>query len=210
MELEPLFMTSRWDILKILSQKGKSPLEISQELNATISYVSQQLKLLEAAGLVKKEKISTREKGKPRTVFSLSKDCSYLISIANKFTEKKLLSLTDYHKLILKIWFLDDPSLHYYIEKFYWKIEENLSEIEGIFIDSLRKGICIIIVSKNPKKLKERLAHPIKKFESEVKDFSCLIHSIEDFERKIEHEGVHALYDPNGILKNQKEVKGGE
>lgn len=143
-------------------------------------------------------------------MFSLSKDFSYLISIADKFTEKKLISLTDYHKLILKIWFLDDPSIHYYIEKFYWKIEENISDIKGIFIDTTNNRLHIILVSENPEKLKIKLLHHIKRFEQEVKNFSCGIYSLKEFERKTISQNIHALYDPNKILKIQKEMKGGE
>jgi len=56
METDYLLSSARWDILKIISEKPSSPIQIAEKLNTTVSHVSQQLRLLEAAGLVTKKK----------------------------------------------------------------------------------------------------------------------------------------------------------
>ena len=55
MELDSFLASPRWDILRIISENPYSPIEIAERTKTTVSFVSQQLKLLEAAGLVKKE-----------------------------------------------------------------------------------------------------------------------------------------------------------
>src|SRR3989338_1644421 len=135
MELETMFVDQKWKILEILAHEELSPLEISEKTNTTISNISQQLKLLELSGFVTKKRISNRDRGKPRMIYQLANNYSYLISIMNDFTKKKLLRLTPHNRLILKIWFLEDTELHYYMEKVYWTIEKHLKEISLIAID---------------------------------------------------------------------------
>ena len=74
MELEPMFTEQKWNILKCLSEEKYSPLQLAEKLDTTMANISQQLRLLEAANLVKKKKIKNRDKGKPRTLFSLTDD----------------------------------------------------------------------------------------------------------------------------------------
>ncbi len=201
MELETLFTDVKWNILQALSKREQSPLEIANNLQTTISNISQQLKLLEVAGLVKKKKISNREKGKPRTIFSIAQDYSYMISIMNNFTKKRLMKLTPHHKSILKIWLTEDPQLHYYIEKFYWKIEELLQDIQGIAI-KLRDKIEVIIITEKPKKLGKI---EIRKRGGETKVFYCKEYTQKELERnsKVLKE-FQTVYDPNQIIWDLK------
>ena len=65
MELEGLFSGTKWDILRLIAKEPRNPLELARVLGTSIANISQQLRLLEAAGLVRKEKVSNRERGKP-------------------------------------------------------------------------------------------------------------------------------------------------
>src|SRR3989344_7343405 len=123
MEMESMFTEQKWNILRELSSEKASPLQLAEKLNTTMANISQQLRLLEASNLVKKEKIKNRDKGKPRTLFSLTHDHAYIIPTMSNFAEKKLLKVEDHHRIILKIWFLVNPDLHSPLEKIYWKIE---------------------------------------------------------------------------------------
>ena len=109
MELETMFTEQKWNIIKCLSEEKFSPLQLAEKLDTTMANISQQLRLLEASNLVKKEKIKNRDKGKPRTLFSLTDDHAYLISAMQSFADKRLLKITPHHKTILRIWFLENP-----------------------------------------------------------------------------------------------------
>jgi predicted transcriptional regulator len=198
-----LFLTPpRWEILQIIAEKPSSPVEISEKLNTTVSYVSQQLKLLDAANLLIKEKTGAAEKGKPRTLFSLSNELVYITALTKKFSNKKLITLTDYHKNILKIWLNTESNLHYYIEKLFWKLEDDLSELDGLFIDisSLKSKIIILSESKKILTKKDSL---IEKFEKELEIIFLTKNQI----KKLSPNSLISLYDPHKILE---EMKGGK
>ena len=139
-----MFSEQRWNILRCLSQDSYSPMQLAQMLDTTMANICQQLRLLEAANLVKKQKIKNRDKGKPRTLFSLTEDCAYLIPTMHDFADKKLLKVTDHHKITLKIWFLENPELHPYIEKFYWGIEQYLNQVQLFAVNQATKELLIV------------------------------------------------------------------
>ena len=68
-------------------------MELASSLNTTSANISQQLRLLELGGLVKSEKTSNVDKGKPRVIYSLAGDNAYLIYAGQDFANKKLVSL---------------------------------------------------------------------------------------------------------------------
>jgi len=102
MDIETLLTGTKWEILKLLAEKKLSPLEIAKKLNTTIANISQQIRLLQTAGLVKKEKTSAVKAGKPRTLFSISHDYAMVIVFSDGFAQKKLIKLTKEQKAQLK------------------------------------------------------------------------------------------------------------
>ena len=168
----------RWEILKILSKKPASPTELAKELKTTMAYISQQLKILDAAGLISKTKTGASEKGKPRSVFELSNEVIYLAGLTRDFTGKKLIIGNDYHKNILLFWLAEDSSLHYYLEKLYWKLEENRNEIDSIFLEI--SPVKIIVVSDS-KPLKSRIESYLDKFPKKI---NCTFISPNNFKKQ--------------------------
>jgi predicted transcriptional regulator len=197
-----IFLTSpRWEILKIIAEKPSSPVEISEKLKTTVSYVSQQLKLLDAANLLTKEKTGAFEKGKPRTLFGLSNELFYLTLLGKEVSIKKLVRLTEYHKSILKIWLLNDVSYHYPIEKIYWRLEESLEELEGIYIDNSNSIPKLIVISES-KKLKQKIDDFTKTLKIKI-DCNFLQRS---GLKKFSSKDLIVLNDPNHLVD---ELKGG-
>ena len=195
MELELMFSEQKWNILRCLSEGKFSPIQLSEKLNTTMANISQQMRLLEAANLVKKEKIRNRDKGKPRTLFSLTEDCAYIIPTMQDFADKKLLKVKDHHKIILKIWFLKNPELHLHIEKLYWKIEPYLSQIQAIALNEPSKEL--IIVSEK--------TDEIKKIAGKNRDISVKVFSIEEAGRMIrQKKGVFSSVPDLSIIHDNQ------
>ncbi len=136
MDHETLFTASKWAILKRLERGPASPLELSKVCGTSIANISQQLRLLEMAGLVTSERVSNRDKGKPRVLYQLAGNLSYLIATADNFVEKKIVPLTDRNKVVMRIWFFDDANLRYTIEKAFWKIEPFFDKIAYLGVDT--------------------------------------------------------------------------
>lgn len=161
-----MFLTSpRWEILQIIAKNPSSPVELAEKLGTTVSYISQQMRLLEVAGLVNKKRTGAVEKGKPRTLFSISNELFYVISLTKDFSQKKLIK-ADYHKDILKIWNIEDVGLHFYVERLYWKLQESIECINGIFLEK-EPPYKIIIVTENSK-IKKELENFVKKLDRKL------------------------------------------
>jgi len=197
------FLTSpRWEILQILAKKPSSPIELAKELNTTVAYMSQQLKLLDAASLVIKTKTGASQKGKPRSLFRLSEEKLYLVSLTKGFAEKKLVTATSHHKIIFKIWVSVDSSLHYSFEKLYWKLEEEKGDVEGIFIEISSSYPKMLVISES-KKLKTKIDNFLGKFERKI---DCSFITKTQL-KKFDVHSLISLYDPSNL---RGEVKGGK
>ncbi|MBI4154093.1 winged helix-turn-helix transcriptional regulator [Candidatus Woesearchaeota archaeon] len=201
MDLEPLFVESKWGVLQLLSEGNFSPLELAERLNTSISNISQQLRFLEMAGLVEKEKISNRDKGKPRMLFSLSKDYLYAVTVTRSFTRKKLLALSARQKMLMSIWFLDDPDTQYILEKFFWKLEEKVKDLKALALDLSAKGLrVLVVVSSVDAKEKSGIMRVVNSHIS--KDVEYSFFNEEEFAKKFASvkEKLYSLYDPQDVL----------
>ena len=148
MEIESLFSSTRWEILRALSNVSLSPMELASQLNTTSANISQQLRLLELAGLVKSEKTSNVDKGKPRVIYSISENNAYLILAAKNFAQKKLLKINNYHNFILKSWFLDNQDHHRLVSEIYNDVEPELDKIEVVAAKNSGGDLKIFVVGK--------------------------------------------------------------
>lgn len=102
MDLETLLTGTKWDILESLAKKPSSPLMLAKQLCTSIANISQQLRLLQAAGLVTRQKTGAGKPGKPRTVFSLVDDFAFITIISHGFAQKKLVRISSKQKEVLK------------------------------------------------------------------------------------------------------------
>jgi hypothetical protein len=203
MEQETLFTASKWDILKILSSGSKSPIQLAKMSSTSVANISQQLRLLEMAGLVQSKRISNRDKGQPRLLYSLVGNHSFLIASTQDFVDKKLLKLSEYNKVILKIWFLDNPKLHYYLEKAFWHIEESLGENDALFFENGNSDdISLIIISDNPELKRALKKTSIKSPEGVSKTVLFNVKSRSELKKL--PSAWYALYDPSNLLSLKK------
>ncbi len=132
MELESLFTASKWEILQHLAQQPLSPLQLAERSSTSLANISQQLRLLEMAGLVKSERVSNRDKGQPRILYRIAGDQGYLIAATNEFTDKRLLKLDARNKAVMRIWFYDDENVRYLLEKAFWRVEHLLPRMTSL------------------------------------------------------------------------------
>jgi len=202
MDFDSFLSSPRWEVLQILAEKPSSPVEIAEKLNTTVSYASQQLKLLDAAGIVVKKRTGAAKRGKPRSLFNISNELLYLTALTRDFSEKKLIKITEHHKAILKIWMLEDASLHYYFEKIFWKLSEDLGELEGIFINKEGAVPEFIIVSDS-KKLKSKIESFVKNFEKTIQISFIQKNQLKKFSRDF----LVFLHDPLNLIQK---LKGGD
>ncbi|NOZ80369.1 MAG: hypothetical protein GXP63_01740 [DPANN group archaeon] len=151
MELETLFTTSKWEILGKISQRPASPLQLSAQLSTTIANISQQIRLLDVAGLLDKKKISTRESGKPRTLFSVKDDFSYLILVSAEGAKKGLIKVSRSKRLIMNAWLSKEQETESIAYRVHEQLADQLGSVSAVVHH--RKKRELIIVSDSQKEL---------------------------------------------------------
>jgi len=193
LEIESLFSSTRWEILSALANDKLSPMELAERLNTTSANISQQLRLLELGNLVKSEKTSNVDKGKPRILYSLIGDSAFLILLSKHFTGKKLLNLTAYHKFIIRSWFLENIEHHSLLLNVYSKLKDNLGYVSGIVAESNR-DLTVHILTDNSKHkpfLKKSL-ESLKKVRVNIHDVPFNLSTV-----------MVVLYDPSGLFYSE-------
>lgn len=165
MDYNSLLGEKRWEILKIIAGSPASPIEISEKLGTTISYVSQQLKLLEIAGLVKKERTGNIEKGKPRNIYSIGTSFFSYTFLDYNSAIKKNIDLDVHKKILLKIWSLEDSSYHIPLEKIFLELEKDLGKIEGVFLKQHPKYKLVVV---GEKEVERRLGKILKSLDKNI------------------------------------------
>ena len=144
LDTETLFTATKWEILKLLESKPHAPIEIAKELGSSLANISQQLRLLEMAGLVQSKRVPNRDKGQPRVLYSMAGNLSYMIATTDNFVDKKVVKLSERNKSVLRIWFLEEDELRYALEKAFWQIEEHLPNIERLTYAGLEEGTPVL------------------------------------------------------------------
>jgi predicted transcriptional regulator len=145
METETLFTTTKWRVLQIIAKKPSAPLEIAKALGTTTANISQQLRLLEAAGLVAKTRVSNSEAGMPRALFSLTRNFAQLNVVTNGLAKKKLISLSPLQAAVSRVWLLEDFSLSTILTAFFSTQEKIWSKHTKLFFYSSNKKEIILL-----------------------------------------------------------------
>jgi predicted transcriptional regulator len=202
MEVGSLFTASKWEILAHLAKGKFSPLELSQKLNTSIANISQQLRLLEFAGIVKKEKVSQREAGKPRTLYYLADDFGHIVLVMKNCAEKRLLALAEHHKVLMRIWMIEDASLHYFLEKFFWKMEHLVGQTKAILVDTKSSEIVVYMVTDSKEIEKKVQDVQIKNLEGETRNIAVKVVLEREMAAKLPREKIaelHVIHDRIGL-----------
>jgi predicted transcriptional regulator len=132
MDYGQLFTAAKWEILENLSKRSMSPLELSTKVSTSMANISQSLRLLEMAGIVKSKRVPNRDKGQPRIVYSIVKDVVFPLVISKGFAAKDLIDLEPHRKALVRAWYFPIKKYQAPIEKFLWEIEPQFNEAEKI------------------------------------------------------------------------------
>jgi len=204
MELDSFLASPRWDILQIIARQPASPIEIAAEIGTTVSFVSQQLKLLEAARIVTKKRTGLVEKGKPRTLFSLASEIAYIIPLSRDFNEKRTISLSAKRKATLKIWELEDLELQESVQRAFWLLSSHFDVISGVAVYTKSSQKKLIIIADNNSDIQK-----LKGVKRAGDELPLQVASSSSEFSKLESEFLAPIYDPQGIFENWTVLKGG-
>src|SRR3989339_485043 len=95
---EEILCNSKWLIIKEIAQKTQSASELATVLKTSVSNVIQQLKLIEAYGLVRKEKSTEKNIGKPKINYALNQEFVYALMSIREEPRKNTLRAKVYQR----------------------------------------------------------------------------------------------------------------
>lgn len=191
----------RWEILESISISPASPTEIAEKIGTTVSYISQQLKLLEVAGLIKKTKTGLSEKGKPRNIYHLSEEFIHISSLENGFACQKNIKVNSHRKALLNIWSLNEESIQESVEKIYSKLKSDLQSISAIF--AVQNETTKIIISTSSSAVQEKAKQIISNLPQKINHSFLSKESLD----RINPQNLVPIHDPdNTLLKRRIEL----
>lgn len=200
MDYGALLTESKWNLLKELSTKEQTPTDLAKKTKTSLANVSQQLRLLEAYGIVKKErKENNKQPGKPKTIYVIAKKVNYLISISEDHAIKKELNLDYFQKAMINIPILESNENSYFIEKFFFTNEEVVKKCDFVgLVKSENDTIELLLITKDIETIREKYSNQkITNLEGKKKTIVCWTHNIQEIEIGLKTENEHFIYLAN-------------
>jgi DNA-binding transcriptional ArsR family regulator len=146
MDIDTLYGGLRWSIIERIAQSAKSPLELAKELQTSIANISMHLRVLEAASVVKKERIANSKAGEPRIIYSLTQDILLISYASTHQSYKQTFDITPEKKVLLSIWQLP-IEVHAPLSSFYFTNQLYFTKQYNVFFESHTMQNITIIVS---------------------------------------------------------------
>jgi predicted transcriptional regulator len=214
MDLDSVFVDSRWEVIRALSTKPLSPTELAKLTKTTIANISTQLRFLEALNLVEKQRMTTVKPGKPRTLYTMKKEFAYLVLASSNLSGKKLMKLDEPSSVLLNTLFITPPEAQFYVQKFFFNNCEVILKSQAMaFLGIKEKEIEILLVNENSKDLYERFKDIRLDKCGEVRKLLVTLHTPDEMLGGLERKEDATLslltrsailHDTNGFLSNLK------
>lgn len=215
----PQLSATRFKVLELLSEKPRTPSELSKLLKKSLPTVTRHLAYLENFELVKRV---GEEKGKTRPYVKYAlNESAILIKVLEKDVGIFSLTLDESAKMQLRIWSIPQRRFHYYVERFIWQVQDLMPKIAAIAVyGSVARGdarddsdidLLILVTSEAEVEMikKECETMVIRKPSEEARMVMAQVLSLSEFQKalclgsefaKEVTESMSPIYDPNRIL----------
>lgn len=140
MNIDSAFQVSRWEILETLAYRDASATEIAKRAKLSLPNVSQQARMLEAAGLLKVKKSTVSSVGKPRMVYQLNSDIAKITVLRSGFAGQRAFTPNFIERALLSILLWEQAEDHYFLMKFITDNAKALKESLGAAIVNASSG----------------------------------------------------------------------
>ena len=131
--MEKLITKTKWEILKLLGEKDRSPTELSKVLKLSAPTLHKHLQYLESKKIIQK-KGEIRGKTKSFNNYSLGSGFIYLIKVMPGDVSKQSFEIDKNLEIYFRIRQIAQKSFYYFIDKFWWEIQEDIDKVNSIAI----------------------------------------------------------------------------
>jgi predicted transcriptional regulator len=219
-ELNPEILSSnKWAIIEAIAEKHQSPTELSEKTGTSLSNITQQLKLLEAYEIVKKDK-STENKyaGKPRSVYSINSNHAYAAIVYDGKAEKKSFELEGPLRTLFNILMTVPKDDILLMVRFHIKHEDMLKKCKAIgFIKSLKESIELFLITDHVDEMRTKFSN-IFLDDGHGKTKKIINWTHNEFEvgdglnKKDKYymemmKNIKILHDPNDIIRGYRNLR---
>lgn len=216
----------KWKIVESLSKKDKAVTELAKEFNTSLSNISQQLSDLEASDIVKKTGKTEKGTRRPFVKYSIGSGFVFLVEAMPKEARKTFLEVDENIKTHLRIWSIPQKEFHYFIESFWWELQDHLDDIESVAVfGSVAKGNAkpdsdidiLLLARQNQKSLEKEFSAKMVGQKGKGKMIMSQVFSVTDFEGSLMEgsafgreiiDSMAMIHDPNDFLYGLKEKYG--
>ncbi|MGV8168579.1 MAG: MarR family transcriptional regulator [Candidatus Nanoarchaeia archaeon] len=175
---------SKWQILKILSKYPQTPKQLAEKLGTTVANMSQQLKLLEAYGYLKKTRADKGPEGRKtrdlRVLYSLVRGKTLITTIAPGNVKRKEIRLNLEAGLLINILMLDIKDDVPYLLNFFFNntIVDHIDS--AYFIKRDDKEINLFIITKKLEHFRDAKSTLKVKYKGEEKIIRFWSHTVQE------------------------------
>lgn len=158
---EELLANNKWQLLKEIASESQSPTELAEKTKTSISNVTQQLKLLEAYALVRREKEQEKNSiGKPKTIYTLNHEFVHATLLKHGKAEKKLFKIEGFGRMLFNMLFLTSTEDAFFILKFIIKHEELSKKCKAIgLIRTGKETIELFLITDHVDEIRAKLSN---------------------------------------------------
>lgn len=209
MEIEVFFSSSKWQILSELSKGPKSPLELANIFKTSVANISQQVRLMEAAGVVGKTKVSNFEKGKPRMQYYIKEEILYILRLGKNFASKQTLKKDPLTTYILNTISIIGKKDQFFLLKFFFDNTDILMDASICVFKNTEKSIELFIITEKIDEARKRISNiEIKNASGNAKKIISWSHNTFEVEQGIKNNDPHFLnlIRESTILFDEKEA----
>ena len=200
----------KWELIKEISKNETNPLELSKKVGKSLPNVSQQLQFLEAVGIIKKRKINTNERNKPRVLYSINQNKNFITLLNQGMSDKKSFDSEIIMGFIRMLFYTNEHLSLAFIKTYF---EHNIFNTNSLALISHSKDeITLLIISEHKHKLINKMHNAKVKVDNKIIKIKTQIYTRIDFEKALSNNNKHLLdllnskiiYDPSKQFQRLK------
>jgi DNA-binding transcriptional regulator GbsR (MarR family) len=213
-----IFLSNKWNILKEIASNPQSPSDLALKTNTSLSNITQQLKILEAYKVVRKEKSAEKNNGKPRTIYYINDDVVHAMILKNGFADKKMFYIDNNNKIFFNILFNTNSDDLMFMMKFNFKYEEILKKCKAIgFLKSSRESIELFLITDNLEEIRSKFSNIfIDDHHGKIKKIINWTHNEHEISEGLNKKdkyfmdmikNISIIHDPGKLIEKYKEIR---
>ncbi len=156
MKFEEFTSGTRWEVLRLIAERERSASEVARALSASIANVSQQARLLEAHGILEREKKKDAEhRGKPHERYRIAKPLLSIAEVRPGSARKRTFTPTVFQHIMANILFWPRADEQEVLLKFLVLHEQLVQQSRAIAVSEAKGDELHLLIVTHPEALEQ-------------------------------------------------------